>query len=103
MLEPLNFFPDDVTYGVLLAAGEPGRRLHGLVDRPACLHEFLVMAVTESQEYADIIRVALEQYYEERYNMQTETGTPLSLHVVQVVAEPPPPSRANCPWCNDAY
>ncbi|HRQ42517.1 MAG TPA: hypothetical protein PLD25_31770 [Chloroflexota bacterium] len=103
MLELLNFYPEEVTNAVILTAGEPGRRLLDSVDRPEYLHEFLVMAVTESKEYAGIIRVALEQYYAEKHNMQTQTGVPLCLHVVKAVAEPPLPSRVNCHWCNDAY
>jgi hypothetical protein len=97
MLDTLTYPTEEIAYAVILAAGEPGRRLVGPVNMPEVRHEFLVMALTESQEYAELVRTALERLYKDSCDLQTPTGLPLCFHIVKAVAEPPVPTRDNCP------
>jgi len=103
MPDPLTIPAEELTFAVILAAGEPGRRLVGPIHMPEYRHEFLVMAMTERQEYAAMIKTALERLYQDLYNLETPTGLPLHFEVVPAVVEPPAPTRDDCPWCNDTY
>lgn len=103
MLDPLTVLAEEITFAVILSADAPGRRLVGPIHMPEYRHEFLVMAVTERQEYAMMIQTALERLYQDLYNLETPTGIPLHFDVVSVIVEPPAPTRDACPWCNDTY
>jgi hypothetical protein len=49
------------TYALMIAAGDPAVELIGPLNKPEYTGEFLVMAVTRRQGYAETLRPALER------------------------------------------
>lgn len=103
MLEPVTFTSTAMTYAVIITVGEPAIELIGPVNKPEYAGEFLVMAVTRRQEYAETLKLALERFYSDFYGLETPTGQLLSFQVVPAMAKSPAPTSDNCLFCSDTY